>query len=161
MMVDGVSGRHRVVIVVAAARDALAAETARLTADYEVDVRRCDDVYAATAELALSRDRCVLVIGRLGELAKEDRRFFSIAVRSGARCCGLLDAATSAEPNVVGAAMRAGVLVVGATDEIKGVLDAWLAGSGCPSSRPAVCLDEEYRATEAELNALLGQGTDE
>lgn len=161
MMVEGDLGRHRVVIVVGVAHDAAAAEIARLAAEYEVDVRRCDDVYAATAEVALSRERCVLVVGRLGELAKEGRRFFAIAGGSGVRCCGLLDAATGAEPDVVAAAVRAGVVVIGATAEVKDVFDAWLAVGGCPPSEPVVCLDEEYRATEAELNALLGQEIDE
>ena len=161
MMVEGDLGRHRVVIVVGAAHDAAAAEIARLAADYEVDVRRCDDVYAATAEVTLSRERCVLVVGGLGELAKEGRRFFAIAAGSGARCCGLLDAATGTEPDVVAAAVRAGVVVIGATAEVKDVFDAWLAVGGCPPSEPVVCLDEEYRATEAELNALLGQEIDE
>jgi hypothetical protein len=161
-MVEGDLGRHRVVIVVAAAHDALATETARLAAEYELEVQRCDDVYAAVAELALSQDRCVLVVGRLGELAKEDRRFFAIAARSGARCCGLLEAVTPIEPNVVPTAIHTGVFLVGTTGEIKGVFDAWLsARGGCPSSEATICLDEEYRATEAELNALLGQEIDE
>jgi hypothetical protein len=160
-MVDSVPGRHRMVIAVAAAHDALASEVERLAAEYEVDIARCDDVYAATAELALSTDRCVLVVGRLRELAKEDHRFFAIAVRSGARCCGLVDATTPVEPNVVPAAVRAGVSVVGTTEQIRDVFDAWLAGTGCPSSRVVAHLDEEDRATEAELNALLGQEIDE
>lgn len=159
-MVDGVSGRHRMVIVVASAHDALASEFGRLTAGYEVDIQRCDDVYDATADLVLSGDRCVLVVGRLGELAKEGGRFFAVAARSRARCCGLLDVGTPVEPSVVPAAVRAGVLVVSAVDEIKGVFDAWLAGGGCASHDP-LWLDEEHRATEAELNALLGQDTDE
>jgi len=122
-------------------------------------VRRCNDVYDATAELALLRDRCVLVVGPLGELAKEGCRFFAVAARNSARCCALLGAGPPAEPHVVSTAVRAGVLVVGA-DEIRSVLETWLAGGGCPSST-AIRLDEEHRATEAELNALLGQDIDE
>lgn len=160
-MVEGGSGRHRLVVVVAAAHDALAAATTRLAAEYELDVRRCDDVYEAVAEVALSRDRCVLVVGRLTELAKEDRRFFAIMARRGARCCALLEAAMAVGPNVVPTALHTGVFLVGTMGEIKGVLDAWLADAGCPSSEATICLDEECRATEAELNALLGQGIDE
>ncbi len=161
-MVEGGPGRHRLVVVVGAAHDALATATTRLAAEYELDVRRCDDVYAAVAQVALAQDRCILVVGRLGELAKEDRRFFAIAARHGARCCALLEAATPVEPNVVPAALRTGVFLVGTTGEIRGVFDAWLsAPGGCPSSGATNCPDQEYRATEAELNALLGQEIDE
>lgn len=160
-MVEGGPGRHRLVVVVAAAHDALATATARLAAEYELDERRCDDVYAAVAEVALLQDRCILVVGRLEELAKEDRRFFAVAARHGARCCALLEATAPIEPNVVPAALRMGVFLVGTTSEIKGVLDAWLTSAGCPASEAMICLDEECRASEAELNALLGQEIDE
>lgn len=161
-MVEGGPGRHRLVVVVAAAHDALATATTRLAAEYELDVRRCDDVYAAVAEVALPQDRCILVVGRLEELAKEDRRFFAIAARHGARCCALLEGAASMEPNVVPTALHTGAFLVGTTGEIRGVFDAWLAApGGCPSSEATICLDEECRASEAELNALLGQEIDE
>lgn len=160
-MVDGDLGRHLVVIVVATAHEALATSVARLAAGSEVELARCDDVYMAAAELALMRSPCILVVGRLCELAKEGGRFFAIAARNEARCCALVDAESPVKRHVVLAAMRAGVSVVGTLDEINGVFDAWLAGGGCHSSDAVVCLDEEYRATEAELNALLGQESDE
>ncbi len=161
MMVEGDLGRHLAVIVVAAARDPLTTSVARQAADSEVEAVRCDDVYTAVAELALSRGRCILVVGRLGELARERYRFFAIAARNNARCCALAGAGAAAERSVILAAIRAGVSVVGTVDEIKGVFDAWLAGGGCDSSDAVVHLDEEYRATDAELNALLGHEGDE
>ena len=160
-MVDGDLGRHLAVLVVADTHDALAADLSGLAGEYEVDVIRCEDVYTAVAELALLRGRRVLVVGRLRELAKENRRVFAIAARHGARCCGLLDPETPVERDVILASMWAGVSVVDTTDDIRGVFAAWLSGSECRFPEPVVCLDEEYRATEAELNALLGQETNE
>ncbi len=160
-MVEGDLGRRFAVILVAAAHDPLTTSVAGLAADSEVAVARCDDVYTAVAELALSRSQCVLVIGRLRDLAKERGRFFAIAARTKARCCALLEAEAPVERSVLLAAMRAGVSIVGTADEIERVFDAWLAGGGCQSSDAAARLAEEYRATEAELNALLGQESDE
>ncbi len=160
-MVEGDLGHHLVIIVVAAGQDVLTVDLSRLADEYEVDVIPCADVYAAAAELALSRDRRALVVGRLRELAKEKRRLFGIAARHGARCCALLDPETPLERSTALAAMRAGVSVVETTAEIRAVLAAWLAGKEGRYSGPIVCFDEEYRATEDELNALLGQESDE
>lgn len=160
-MVEGDLGHPLVIIAVATGQDVLTVDLSRLADEYEVDMIRCEDVYAAVAELALSRDRRALVVGRLRELAKEKRRLFGIAARHGARCCALLDPETSAQRSAILAALRAGVSVVETTAEIQNVLAAWLAGKEARCSAPIVCFDEEYRATEAELNALLGQETDE
>jgi hypothetical protein len=160
-MVEGDLGRHLVVMVVAAGHDALIVDASRLAGEYEVDMIRCEDVYATVVELAVSRGRRALVIGRLREMAKENRHLFRIAARHGARCCALLDPEAPIERTVVLTAMRAGVAVVETTDEVRAVLAAWLAGGEGRPFRPTVCHDEEYRATEAELNALLGQETDE
>jgi hypothetical protein len=160
-MVEGDLGHPLVIIAVAAGQDVLTVDLSRLADEYEVDMIRCEDVYAAVAELALCRDRRALIVGRLGELAKEKRRIFGIAARHGARCCALLDPVTPVQRSAILAAMRAGVSVVETAVEIRGVLAVWLAGKENRCAGPNVCFDEEYRATEDELNALLGQESDE
>jgi len=126
-----------------------------VAAEYELAVARCDDVYSAVAELACRR-RCALVVGRLAELTKENGQFFHVAARNEARCAVLLEAA---ERRSVLTAVRAGAWLMDSADELGAVVETWLTGPGHPPSlsRPA---REEFRATEAELDALLGQDVD-
>jgi len=60
------------------------------------------------------------------------------------------------------AALRAGAVVAGESQEVRAVLEDWLAGGGRRSGRPDLrdLLDDDLRATPAELSALLGHKTD-
>jgi hypothetical protein len=160
-MVEGDSARHPCVVVVGDTRDDLVVQTLRLTSEYEVDVARCDDIYSTVVELAARGRRCVLLIGRFRDMAKEAGRLFALASRSGARCCCLLERNDPAGQGDVLAAVRAGVWLAGRVEEIEPILRDWLAGNGCHRGLGGGCLtDDEYRATEAELNALLGREID-
>jgi hypothetical protein len=55
--------------------------------------------------------------------------------------------------------VRAGATVIDAADEIRGVVEAWLADGGRLPDVPRLAGDE-FRATDAELDALLGQEAD-
>jgi hypothetical protein len=156
-MVEGDFGRR--LIAVGSARDGLVTETLRLAAEYEVSGARCDDIYAAVAELAGGRRGCVLVVGSLRELASEEGRFFQVAARNGARCGVFLERPGLTERREVLAAVRAGATVIDAVDEIRGVVEAWLADGGRLPDVPRLAGDE-FRATDAELDALLGQEAD-
>jgi hypothetical protein len=158
-MVEGDPGRRSCVIVVRALRRQLVTEVTRLAAEYEVDVTLCDDVYAAVAELAGAASPCALVIGQLRELAKENGRLFRVAVRNGARCCVWLDAESPAQRGEVLGVIRAGASVVEGIEEIRGMIENWLARTGRHLG-PTRATDEEWLASEAELNALLGQEAD-
>jgi hypothetical protein len=100
-----------------------------------------------------------MVVGRLADLALEKGRFFGLARENGVHCCCLLDQATTAGREEVLVAAREGTHLAGNVEEIRSVLDAWLAAGGCDAA--GGFLNEEDRATEAELRALLGQETDE
>jgi len=158
-MVEGDSARHPCVLVVGEARDELVAETLYVTRAYEVDVTRCDDVYWAVAELARRPHGRVLLVGRFAELAREQGRLFALAVRDGARCCCLLDRHHPAAPADVLIAGRASVSFIGRAEQIEPVLADWLAGHACRGG--CRLTDDEFRATEAELNALLGREVDD
>ena len=158
-MVEGDPGRRLCVIVVRGLRRQLVTELTSLAAEYEVDVALCDDVYATVAELARSASRGALVIGQLRELVKENGRLFRVAVRNGARCCVWLDVEDPGERTEVLGVVRAGASVVERTEEIRGMVEDWLARTGRYLGRTRAT-DEQWLASEAELNALLGQEAD-
>ena len=137
-------------------------ETLQLADEYELDVIRCADVYSTAAELAKDSRRCLMVVGTLGELAREEGRLFALAETGGARCCCLFDEADGTEREQVLMAVRGGAQLVGQAEELRSALDAWLAAGGCRAEGgDAEFLDEDCRATEAEISALLGQERDE
>lgn len=158
-MVDGDSRSHLCVLLVGAVRDDLVRGLERLAGEYEAALVRCSDVYAAVAECARSQGRCTLVVGRLRELAREQGRFFSLAARKGMTCCGVLDPEVPLERDEVLVAVRMGVSIAAGVDQVEGVFENWLGVGGFASGRSALTA-EEYRASEAELNALLGQDVD-
>jgi len=162
-MVEGDSARHLCMIVVGGARDDFVAQALRLAREYDVSVTRCDDVYSAVVDLAAPGRRDVLLVGPFREMARESGRFFALAARTGARCCCLLGREVSGAPRDVLAAVRAGVLIVTQVEEIEPILADWLAHRICHSGGLGTrgLVGEEFRATEAELNALLGRGADE
>lgn len=156
-MVEGDLGRR--LLAVGSSRDRLAIETLRLAAEYEVEGARCDDIYSAVADLAAGGRCCALVVGQLRDLGKEDGSFFRVAARNGARCAVLLEQAGLDDRRAVLTAVRARATMIDAVDELRGVVEAWLAGPGCLPEVPRLTGDE-FRATEAELDALLGQEAD-
>lgn len=155
-MVEGDPGRRQCVIVVRELRQQLVTEMVRVAAEYEVGVTFCDDVYAAVAELAGSDDVQALVIGRLQELARENSRFFRVAARHGARCCAWLDRRDPAQRGEVLSIVQPGASVVDRIEEIRGQMDNWLAPTRCHRHRTNTP-DHQWRASDAELDALLGQ----
>jgi len=162
IMVAGDSQLQPGVVVVGAKSARLVAEALQLAEEYELDVIRCADVYSAVAELAKGAGRCLMIVGTLAELAREQGRLFALAERGGARCCCLLDETESTERQQVLLAVRAGACLVGQVEELRNALDAWLAARGCRAvSGDTEFLDEDCRATEAEISALLGQEKDE
>ena len=161
IMVAGDSQLQPGVVVVGGKRARFVAEALQLAEEYELDVIRCADVYAAVAELAMGAGRCLMIIGALGELAREQGRLFALAETGGARCCCLLDETENAERQQVLLAVRGGACLVGQVEELRNAVDTWLAARGCRAKRDDDFLGEDCRATEAEISALLGQEKDE
>lgn len=158
------------VVVVGDPAGPIVSAVQRLAREGEVDVAACDNVYAAVVRIARATGRRVLVVGARRDLAREDNAFLQMATARGIRCCCLLDPADrSAREELLGA-LRVGVTVLGDVQDIRGLLPEWLgtppagdaehstrdAGSaGCPARATDGESYEEFRATAAELNALL------
>ncbi|MEN6333485.1 MAG: hypothetical protein ABFE01_04440 [Phycisphaerales bacterium] len=134
----------------------------RLAREYQVEAVHCDDVYSAVAAAAGAAGRRTLVVGPIRELAREDNRFFHIAEANSLRCCCLLEKGASMGSGGMLPAVRAGAAIVDDAKEIRPVFRDWLSVAGRPAVRKSLgdLADEDLRATEAELSALLGQGTD-
>ena len=161
-MVEGDSARHPRVIVVDGPRDDLVAPALRLTSEYDVEITRCDDIYSAVAELAAPGKSGILLVGQLRDMARENGRLFALAERNQARCCCVVEPNRPAAEADMVAAIRGRVSLVVRPEEIERVVREWLAWSGCRGRSTACNLaDDEFRATEAELRALLERDVDE
>lgn len=158
-MVEGDLRSHLCVLLVGVVRDDLVRGLSDLADECEVPVVRCDDVYDAVARCAASRGMRFLAVGPLAELARENARFFAIATRNGGTCCALIEGDGSLGRDSVLAAVGVGVSLAAGMDQIRGVFERWLGFGGCGLGRSDVT-PEEYQASEAELNALLGQDVD-
>lgn len=134
----------------------------RLAREYQVEAVQCDDVYSAVAATARAGSRRALIVGPMRELAREDSRFFQIAEMNSLRCCCLLEKGPVTDGSAMLMALRAGAAVVGEAGEVRPIFKEWLANGGPRTTRKSLCdlADEDLRATEAELSALLGHGTD-
>lgn len=136
-------------------------EAARLARRHGLGVTSCEDVYSAAAELALSSGQFVAVAGLLRHLATGKGDFMALASRRGVPCCCLLDANRSADRRGLAAAVRRGVHVIGEPAEMREFLEDRLGAAGRSPGDEDALSAEDYRATEAEIDALLGQETDE
>jgi hypothetical protein len=126
--------------------------------DLGIEYSCCDDVYAATAELAGRRNGKILVVGTLCELSREKMRFFYICrQRPLARCFCLADSECSEK---IVQAVREGAAVAGDIKELKQMIAASLAdGSdkeipGESASRKQI--DHDVHLTKDELDVVLG-----
>jgi hypothetical protein len=130
--------------------------------EYEVEAVQCDDVYAAVAQTARAAGRRAMIVGTMRELTRENGGLFPIAAANAAQCCCLLGKGTVIGRAALIAALRAGAAVAGESQEVRAVLEDWLAGGGRRSGQPDLrdLLDDDLRATPAELSALWGQETD-
>ena len=164
------SGLGLDVVVVGDPSSELVQTTMRLARAGEIDAVPCDDVYAAVAHVAQAAGRRALVVGTIRELTRENGAFFRIAAAHAIPCCCLLDSTEPVGRKDLHAALEAGVRLVDAVAGVRSVLKEWLATpQPCGTSRTAReaapskrrrgdAADrsyEEFRATEAELSALL------
>lgn len=106
----------------------------------------CEDVYSAVGKMAAGRASNGVVIGRLGQLSREDGRFFHIARRNGLACCCLADKDLAERRRQVLSAIKAGVFVA---IEPKEILEVLMKLSGGDDVRPP---DEQQ---PGEARALL------
>jgi len=162
VMAAGNSGREPFVIIVGDPCGEFVRATIRLAQQYEVEAVPCEDVYSAVAVMAGAGGRQALVVGMMQDLAKEDSQFFRIARANALRCCCVIDRGLAAGSRGVLAALQGGAALVGSGPEVDAVFTDWLSNGSGRTARMTLrdLTDEDLRATEAELSALLGQGTD-
>jgi len=147
--------------VVGSSADEFIAHTINLLGDYGLEFVLCDDVYSAVGELAKSKSRNVLVIGRLGQLCKEQGRLFHMACENGYACCCLADADLVRKRKQIFAAIETGAFIINEPAEIREVVTKLLAGGGDCSPRKkandkaTASIKAEFLTTKAELDALL------
>lgn len=149
-------------LVVGDPHGALAGEMVRLAGEYDLAATCCIDIYSAAAELARHGDRFLMVIGAFRQLARGKGGFFSLAQRNGVGCCCLLDREADVEREKILAAARLGVRLAGGTADVRRFVDERLTAGGYrgPKADAEDLRSEDYRATDDELRALLGQETD-
>ena len=131
--------------------------------DLGIEYSCCEDVYAATAELAGRRDGKILVVGTLRELSREQMRFFYICrQRPLARCFCLADSECSEK---IVQAVREGAAVAGDIKELKQMIAAGLAdgkdeeivSTETPDeSASRKQIDHDVHLTKDELDVVLG-----
>jgi len=173
-------------VVVGGSSDELVRGVMGLAGGYGIEPVRCEDVYSAVARVAEKAGARGVVIGRLGELGREDGRFFEIARRNGFACCCLVEKDFAERRREVLTAVEAGASVVSEAAEIDKVLMdlsgggargaeeqggsktrallrevmgkiLGVGGAGSPGKSKASSFQkDEFRTTRAELDALLG-----
>jgi hypothetical protein len=161
-MTGGNPGIDPCLIVVGDPCSEFARTMVRLAREYQVEAVQCDDVYSAVAAMAGAAGRRALVVGPIRELVREGNRFFQIAETNSLRCCCLLEKGALTASGGVLPAVRAGAAIVDDVKEIRPIFKDWLTTGGRRVVRRSLgdLADEDLRATEAELSALLGHGTD-
>jgi hypothetical protein len=170
-MVTDNAGLGSWVVVVGDPNGELVSTMRRWAREGEIDAVTCDDVYAAVARIAQAAGRRVLVVGRMRDLARENDVFFRIAAAHAICCCCLLDQTGPSLRAALLAVLQAGVTVVDSVPDVRRILQEWLGTLAAPDSRHAAreaapvggraraapeASYAEFRATEAELSALLG-----
>ncbi len=160
VMVEGELKLDRCLIAVGNLGPTAGGDLARLADAYELEVAGCEDSCAAVAELTARPGRRTLVVGHLAELTRDNGAFFAIAARNGATCCCLRKPHGPSDHEDVVAAVHAGVYLVSGNGDLTAAVEDWLAQEGrrvdeSLEDYPLFRNNEEFRATDDELNALL------
>ncbi len=144
-------------IVVGDSSDEFVRCVVNMLAGHALKVVRCEDVYSAVCKLGAGVKG--VIFGRLGELCREDGRFFDIARGYGLACCCFVAKGIAGSQREVLAAMERGALVVGKVGEIDKAIVKYLEDGrlgASVNSRASSFLKDEFLTTKAELDALLG-----
>ncbi|UCG46490.1 MAG: hypothetical protein JSU94_13410 [Phycisphaerales bacterium] len=122
---------------------------------YNVEFVLCEDVYDAVSKLARQEGGNILVIGRLGELSREEGRFFRIVCGGGFSCCCLADGDVVRRQDRILGALENGVVMIREPMEIEGVVAALLRGAaGRPPGKERK--SKTRRGIEGVVSTLLG-----
>ncbi len=122
---------------------------------HNVEFVLCEDVYDAVSKAARQEGGNILVIGRLGELSREQGRFFRIVCGSGFSCCCLADGDVVRRQDRILGALENGVLMIREPMEIEGVVAALLSDiAGRPPEKEH--RSDRPRGIKRVVSTLLG-----
>jgi len=156
-MAELASGMQLQAVVVGGSSDELVRGVMGLAGGYGIESVRCDDVYSAVGRVAKRTGARGVVIGRLGELAREDGRFFEIARRNGFACCCLVEKDSAERPREIRAAMEAGASIVTGAAEIEELLMNLSGGGGAHTPEKQEDPQGAGSKTRALLREVMGK----
>jgi len=127
---------------------------------YEIETGRCSDVYEAVGLLAKKQGSDTLVFGIFEQLNREKGRFFEKLSEKQIPCCCFAGRNIAQQQKAV--ANKNNIFIVNKLNEIESVLMRLLEFNGVEQSaqkenqNPADFNADDFSATEAEIDALLG-----
>ncbi len=146
------------VLIIADADDELVGYVKNLLGNYEIESELCANIYEAVGLLAKTDTRNIFAVGRFEQLNKEKGRFFQKLTEKTIRCCCLTHRQIPQEQSA--ALEETGVFIVKEMDAIEAILAQYLESGA--ADQPIQKQDaahfnaNEFAATEAEIDALLG-----
>ena len=166
-MKDSGSNERFYAIVVGNCTDEFIRSVVELLGGHAIDFVLCGDIYSAAGRLAKDQDRRnILVIGRIRNLSKEKGRFLEKVAEKGLYCCCCTDDSPAAGHKywnrLVSESSQGSVFAVNNPEQVREVITR--LSSGERSRRADVkrkskftgFSGEQFRASKAELEALLG-----
>ncbi len=152
-------------ILVGGPAGSFARHVIRLLSNYEIGFVQVDNVYEAVAVLAKDTEHKFVVIGRLEELNKENERLFEILAKADSFCWCL----SKDNPAKKRAAIKANnVRFIEKPEQIETLLRELFStniDAAVKEEKPVSQVNDlnevDFRPTQAELNALLGNQPDE
>ncbi len=127
---------------------------------YEIETERCSDIYEAVGLLAKKQGGDTLVFGFFEQLNKEKGRFFQKLSEKQIPCCCFVERNIAQQQKAV--TNKNNIFVVNKLNDIEMVLIKLLEFDGVKQSaqkkkrNPADFNADDFAATEAEIDALLG-----
>ena len=152
---------HLLAIVVGSYSDRFVQQTLNIFSDYEIETVHCENIYSAVSRLAANNHGNVLVVGRFGQLDKEQGRFFRMAGEKGLVCCCLADGNLTARDRRTSAA-KENIIFVNEPMEIEERIiklfsdDVVLRSEKKKNKEAPAFNRNDFLATKAELDALFG-----
>ena len=146
-------------VVVGGYSDRFVQQMLGIFSDYEIETVHCENVYSAVGRLAANNRSSILVVGRFGQLDKEQGRFFQMADEKGLVCCCLAEGG-SAEKNRQTSATGE-IFFIQEPVQIEEMITKLLSDDSAlrperKNNKKAPALDrDDFLATRAELDALF------
>ena len=157
----GIRNQYKAILV-GSGGDEFVRYASDLLGKYGVDFVLCENIYLAVGQLGKCSGEDIIVVGRLGELSRENGRFFEIAEKSKVRCLCLAEKDSLIERKQISVATKNGAFVLHNSAGLKEALCRLSIGERAVSSerkenKSGSGFDRnKFFTTKAELDALLG-----